>query len=88
MKWTVIWRPSTENDLASLWLSAPDQDSLTADANAIDQELARNPLAAGEARSGTSRILIEPPLAVEYDVIVDDHKVVVCHVWRWNPPTP
>jgi hypothetical protein len=85
MKWTVLWLPASENDLASLWMSAPDKSSLAA-ANIIDQELAKNPMGVGESRSGNSRIFIEPPLAVEYDVILDDCKVVVWHVWRWNPP--
>ncbi len=74
MKWTVLWISSTENDLADLWMSAPDKAAVTAAANLIDQELAKNPLAVGEGRSGNSRILVEPPLAVEYDVIVDDCK--------------
>jgi hypothetical protein len=52
MKWTVRWIPSTENDLATLWMSAPDKATLTAAANKIDVDLAKNPLAVGEARGG------------------------------------
>ncbi len=86
MRWTVVWIPSTENDLANLWISAPDKAALAAAANIIDQELAKRPLDVGEARGGNSRILIEPPLAVEYDVLKEDCQVRVWHVWRWNPP--
>jgi hypothetical protein len=87
MIWKVERQPSTEEDLAGLWVSAPNQAEVTAAANAIDAILARDPLTAGESRSGTTRILVEAPLAVEYDVIPDDHRVVVWHVWRWTPPS-
>jgi hypothetical protein len=66
--------------------SGRDKSQLTASADGIDRELAKNPLDVGEAREGTSRILILAPLAVEYDVIMDDHKVIVWHVWRWTAP--
>ena len=86
MKWVVEWTPSAENELASLWVSAPDKSQVRAAADAMDRELAENPLHAGESREGTSRILVWSPLAVEFDVIVDDRKVIVWHVWRWAAP--
>jgi uncharacterized membrane protein len=66
----------------------PDQADVTAAANAIDRMLARDPLTAGESRAGMTRVLVLAPLAVEYDVVVDDAKVVVWHVWRWGLPSP
>jgi hypothetical protein len=86
MKYTVVWQAATEQDLILLWMSAPDQAAVTAACNAIDAALQSDPLGVGESRSGIKRILIEPPLAVLYDVIEDDGKVVVWQVWRWDLP--
>jgi hypothetical protein len=86
MKWNVEWTPSAEQVLADLWLKAADPHHITTAANRIDAALERDPLVAGESRTGTSRILIEPPLAVQYDVIIDDRKVLVWDIWRWQSP--
>ncbi len=86
MSFAVQWTPSAEQDPAAIWLAAPDQPAVTAAANFIDHVLEYDPQDAGESRTGVSRILIELPLAVEYDVIMDDAKVVVWHVWRWQLP--
>ncbi len=83
MNFDVGWVPSVEGDLADLWVHAPDRSEVTDAADAIDRILARNPLSAGEAREGNRRILFVPPLAVYYDVNLDDRKVTVTAVWRW-----
>ena len=82
MNWTVIWRPSAEQQLAQLWVSAADRNAVTAAANQIDAELQHDPLSAGEARAGPTRILIVHPLAVYFDVDVAQHEVAVWAVWR------
>lgn len=82
MKFAVLWRPSTERDLADLWNNAPDRTDVTAAADALDAALSRDPLAVGESRGGTTRIAFEPPLAILFDVNLDDRKVVVWDVWR------
>jgi hypothetical protein len=46
------------------------------------RQLERKPSAAGESRGGTVRILIEPPLAVHFEVVEDDVTVYVLAV-RW-----
>jgi len=51
--------------------------SLTAAANAMDRMLVADPLQVGEARYGNTRILIVDALAVYYDVVIDDRRVVV-----------
>lgn len=84
MTYTVDWIPSAENDLAEIWNGATDQADVTAAADAIDADLARDPWRVGESREGVSRIHVRQPLAVEYDVIADDAKVIVWHVWRWS----
>jgi hypothetical protein len=84
MNWTVVWQPAAEGRLAELWNGGPDRAAITAAANAIDRMLARDPLAAGEARTGAVRILIQPPLAVEFTVSEPDRLVSVYAVWRWG----
>jgi hypothetical protein len=88
MTWNVEWTPATEQRLADIWLKAPDAAGVTAAANRIDAALARDPQHVGEARVGVSRILIDLPLAISYDVILDDSKVIVWDVWRWQLPAP
>jgi hypothetical protein len=50
---------------------------VTAAANAIDVNLRRDPLNAGQARSGPTRILFEPPLFVLFHISEDDRLVSV-----------
>jgi hypothetical protein len=84
MKWTVVYRPSAQDDLASLWLDASDRTAVAAAADEIDRQLARDPLTAGESRDGWTRILCELPLAVLFEVLPDDHIATVLAVFRWR----
>jgi hypothetical protein len=81
MKWTVVWKPSIQQELAALYLVAPDRATLTAAANTIDFLLAHNPLGQGEEREEGHRLLMVPPLAVRYTVDPGDCKVTVYAVW-------
>lgn len=83
MKFTVVWVPSAERDLADLWNTASDRAKLSAAADAIDLSLAWDPLSQGEGREGTRRILLVDPLAVSFDVEVQDCRVTVLGIWRW-----
>lgn len=84
MSWLVEWSPTVEQILADTWINAPDRADVTRAADHIDDMLARSPLAVGESREGATRILVCTPLAAYYDVIVDDHKVVIWDLWRWT----
>jgi hypothetical protein len=53
-------------------------------ADVIDRVLASNPLGAGESRGGNTRIVIERPLTVLYDVYPDDAMVEVFGVFNWR----
>lgn len=79
----VEWLPSAEQTLASLWNTAHDRAALSASADTIDAELARDPLSLGEARGGKTRIVLMAPLAVLFDVDVQARHVRVWDVWRW-----
>lgn len=74
----MTWTPDAEQDLAAVWLAVPDRDAVTAAAHAIDQRLETQPLAFGESReSGVSRFGVVRPLAVWFEVIADDRRVIV-----------
>ena len=77
MRYTVIWRPSAEADLAAIWTEARDRQTVSRAANQIDTLLRSAPTTSGESRSGDTRILVVPPLAVHFDVVADDRKVYV-----------
>ena len=82
MRYEVVWRPVAEGWLADLWTAGPDRAAVAAVANEIDQLLAQRPWDLGEARGGTTRILIDEPLAVLYEIVEDDRRVYVLDVWR------
>lgn len=82
MSYKVTWRPSAEQQLAGLWVDAPDKNDVTAAADRIDDLLARDPLKVGASRFGASRTLTVLPLAVYYDVDQANREVFVWAVWR------
>ena len=77
MKWTVVYRPAAADELAAIWLKATDRNAITVAANAIDLRLQEDPMTAGESRGEHSRILIELPLAVFFDVLEQDRIVSI-----------
>lgn len=81
MSFTVIWTPAAEQELAAIWLSAPDRSAVTAAANAIDWLLRRDPEAIGDQRFDTVRSLGVPPLGADYEVLLQDRLVYVLSVW-------
>lgn len=82
MNFTVVWRPTAEAQLAELWTDAGDPSAVSAAADQIDAQLASNALQQGESRWGATRILVEPPLAVYFDVSEPDRLATVWAVWR------
>jgi hypothetical protein len=86
MKYTVVWKPDAEDDLARLWNSAPDRGAVAWAADQIDAQLKHDPETQGESRAGGVRILFVPPLAVHFRVSPDDRLVEVVAVWRPKPP--
>jgi hypothetical protein len=82
MNYTVVWLPSAEQDLAALWINAPDRAAVAAAADAIEVALRRDPLGQGESRAGVARIMFLEPLAVCYDVYEADRRVLVWAVGR------
>lgn len=81
MKFTVIWKPSAEQELARLWDAAQDRRAVTLAANAIDNQLRLSADRAGESRGGQDRIVFERPLGVRYRVSTADRMVLVLNIW-------
>jgi hypothetical protein len=82
MKYTVVWKPEAEEELARLWTGAGDRGAVAAAADQIDTSLQWDPESQGESRSGANRIMIVPPLAIHFRVSADDRLVYVLEVWR------
>jgi hypothetical protein len=84
MKFTVVWTPLAESQLAALWLSATDRAAITAAADQIDRMLSWNAHLHGESRSGKLRIAVVEPLGVEFEAIPDDRMVRILAVWSFQ----
>jgi hypothetical protein len=84
MKWTVKYRRLAKDDLAALWLDAPDRQVLAEAADAIDAELASDPLTAGEGRGGSRRLVINSPLAAYFVVDESTRTVTVTAFVPWS----
>ena len=82
MNYRVIWVPRAEQELAELWLNAPNRDAVTRAAQEIDELLRKGPSDEGESRPRGRRILFRLPLAVVFTVQPQDHLVTVLNVWR------
>jgi hypothetical protein len=63
MRYTVIWQPSAEQELADLWMNAEDRNVITEAADQIDDLLRQDAEELGESRTGPIRRMFVPPLA-------------------------
>jgi plasmid stabilization system protein ParE len=81
MRYTVVWTPTAQQELARIWTAATDRNAVSAASNRIDYLLARNPHGVGESRSASARLLIVEPLAVLYRVEDEDCLVTLGVVW-------
>jgi hypothetical protein len=86
MKYTVVWVPTAEQELAALWMDAANRAAVTRASHAIDRLLGRDPLGEGESRPGGSRVLLVPPLGALYEVSPENCMVRVLHVWSFRTP--
>jgi hypothetical protein len=84
-RFTVTWRKSAENQLATLWTNVADRPGITDAANTIDRELATDPETKGYSVSENIRGLHVPPLHVLYCIREADRLVEVLTVKR-DPP--
>lgn len=81
MKYTVVWKPAAEADLARIWSSAADRNLVSAAADEIDRLLRSFPHDQGESRSGAVRVMFVPPVGVFYEIAEEDRLVCVLALW-------
>jgi mRNA-degrading endonuclease RelE of RelBE toxin-antitoxin system len=88
MIFAVEWSPSAERELTELWTNGPDRAAIQAAGDALDEALNKDPLGVGESRAGATRIAFHRPLAICFDVDVQQHKVLVWAVGRAKRTRP
>jgi hypothetical protein len=77
-----VWLESAAGELAEAWFAAKDRAVVTAAArDDIDQLLRARPESTGESREGVRRIVIAGPLAVTFEILIEDRLVRVLDVW-------
>ena len=79
MKYTVVWLPSAQDELARIWLGSSDRQAVTAASNHADRTLRTDPEAKGSSLPGRHLLWI-PPLALTFEVSPDDRMVKVVQV--------
>lgn len=84
MKYTVAYSPLAEYQLADIWVREDDKDGITAASAIIDKRLRHDPDLIGEADERGWRLLVEPPLAITFEVSVEDRLATVLSV-RYRP---
>ena len=82
MSHRVIWSPRAESGLAESWLDAANRGDVSAASASIDRTLAQLPFQLGDPfASSVNRLAIIPPLAIIFDIVEDDKKVIVQACW-------
>lgn len=81
MKYAVRWtRKARLQQLAQVWLDAPDRNAVSAAAAEVDRLLATDPVVVGESRAAGLRVVIVEPLMVGFAVDDEARQVVVFSV--------
>jgi hypothetical protein len=78
MSYDVDW-DAVEDDLARVWMNAPDRDALSASIHRIDKQLERDPGACGESRGPNERLVFQGPAGVLFR-IEEPNRVVILSV--------
>lgn len=81
MRWTLVWIPEADDELARIWMDADDRRAVTEATNEIERRLRREPLSAGVEYDEDRRFAVDP-LEVIYTVSPDDCMVRVLWVIR------
>ena len=87
MKFTVVWKPEAEQQLAAIWLLAADRKAIASSTDRLERALSSRPDTIGEERPDNRRIAFVDPLAVIYQVSVEDRFVEVASVWTPDIPS-
>ena len=80
------WTLAALEELAAICNESDNKRAVTTASLLIDKQLEAAPLNCRESRAGTTRILIQIPLGVHYEVNAASGRVEVHAVWKINPP--
>jgi hypothetical protein len=81
-RYTVVWLGSAQDELAELWLAAPDRNAVSTAAHPIDAELSGDAATRGVEVSEGLRALFAPPLRILFAVNEEDRLVEVVRIRR------
>jgi hypothetical protein len=84
MRYTVVWMPQAQDELAQIWIDAADRQAVTNAAPVVDRTLRTDAHRQGRPLGG-DRVLSVPPLAVVFSVSQADRMVHVYQVWSTAP---
>jgi hypothetical protein len=63
-------------------VASSDQAGVTAASYRLEQDLAQDPYARGVRRNASvNRTTVDLPLGIDYEIIEDDKRVRIVHVW-------
>ena len=79
-RYTVVWEPDADNDVAELWMAAPNPDAVTSAIHRVIAYLSHEPEDCGEELREGLRVLNVPPLRVIYSVRPEDRLVEIDRV--------
>ena len=82
MRYTVLWSPEAEDQLAEIWIEAADRNAVTAAQATIDEELAADPETKGKEASEDLRRFKVEPLVVLFEIQPGDRLAKVTAVRR------
>jgi hypothetical protein len=84
MRWILSYTDLAIDQLATIWLNAPDRRAVSSAADALEQELRDDPDVKGSPFFG-DRTISRIPLTFFYELIPDDCLVRVIEVKRSKP---
>jgi plasmid stabilization system protein ParE len=76
----VLWKRSARGQLADIWVNASNRNAITAAVDSIDRALRSDPDEQGESREDQERVVVVPPLVVDFRVIEEDRRVEILAV--------
>ena len=85
MPFQVEWHDDALEELAAIWLRAPDPEQVTIACAQIDHDLSANPLTIGGPAGSMLRSHVIVPLAVLYEVTQSTAHVTVVEITEWRP---
>jgi hypothetical protein len=82
IRYTVVWHEGALDELADLWMKAPDRNAVTEASHLIDAELSEDASSKGVEVSEGLRAFFAPPLRILFAVDEGDRKAEVLRVRR------